>query len=100
LSSEAGFDFLGQCRPGTTLATRDRRRAMIDHIDSSGGQLHGTVEMEGACCWEADGRYAGAPCGAAGPLDLMPPQSGRRDPPRRAALSEMLDPANRAACCD
>ena len=38
--------------------------------------------------------------GAAGPLDLMPPKVSRRDPPRRAALSEMLDPANRSACCD
>ena len=100
MSSDAGFDFLGHCRPGTTLKTRDRRRATIDRIDASRGQLHGSVEMEGACCWEADGRYARAPCGAAGPLDLMPPGIGRRDPPRRAALYEMLDPANRSACCD
>jgi len=100
LSSDAGFDFLGQCRPGMTLATRDRRRATVELIDPSRRHLHGSVEMEGACCWEADGRYARAPCGAAGPLDLMPPKAGRRDPPRRAVLTEMLDPANRSACCD
>ena len=100
MNGEAGFDFLGHSRPGTVFATRDRRCATIDRIDVSRGRLHGAVEMEGACCWEADGRYAEAPCGAAGPLDLMPPAIGRRDPPRRAALSEMLDPANRSACCD
>jgi len=82
------------------LATRDRRLATIHRIDSSRRQLHGTVEMEGACCWEADGRYAYEPCGAAGPLDLIAPTISRRAPPRRVALSEMLDPANRSACCD
>jgi hypothetical protein len=100
LSSDASFDFLEHCRTGAALATRDRRQATIDRIDAGRRQLHGSVEMEGACCWEADGRYAYAPCGAAGPLDLMPPSIGRRDPPRRAPLAEMLDPANRSACCD
>jgi len=100
LSSDAGFDFIGHSRPGTIFTTRDSRRATIERIDSSRGQLHGSVEMDGPCCWEADGRYAKAPCGASGPLDLMPPKAGRRDPPRRAVLTEMLDPANRSACCD
>ena len=95
--SAAGL--LARCRPGLVLMTRDRRKATIARVEAS-GRIHGVVEMFGACAWEADGRYVDAPCGAAGPLDLMPPAGGRAAPQQRASLAEMLDPANRSACCD
>jgi hypothetical protein len=98
--SAAGFDFLAHCRPGLELRTRDRRRAVIARIDVGERQIHGAVEMIGSCAWHADGRYVDAPCRAAGPLDLTRPASDRPGSPRRASLAEMLDPANRSACCD
>ena len=98
--SEAGFDFLEHCRPGLELRTRDRRRARVDRVDAEGRRIHGTVEMHGACAWGAEGRFAAAPCGAAGPLDLVPPPAAPAHEQRRASRAEMLDPANRSACCD
>ena len=96
----SSFDFLAHCRPGEALHTRDRRRATIGRIDAGEQRIHGTVEMIGSCAWHADGRYVETPCGAAGPLDLMPPAAERRYPRRRVSLAQMLDPANRPACCD
>jgi hypothetical protein len=96
----SGVDFLAYCRPGRGLLTRDRRRVTISRIDAGERRIHGAVEMIGDCAWTAEGRYADAPCGAAGPLDLAAPSGEPAGPRRRASLAEMLDPDNRSACCD
>ena len=96
----SGVDFLAFCRPGQTLRTRDRRQAVISRVEPGERRLYGTVEMIGACAWTAEGRYVDAPCGAAGPLDLAAPAGAGPGSRRRASLAEMLDPANRSACCD
>ena len=90
---------LAGLRPGQVLQTRDRRKATISRIDPD-GRIQGVVELLGACAWQADGRYVDAPCGAAGPLDLVTVTQGPTAAQRHASLAEMLDPANRSACCD
>lgn len=96
----SSLDLLSICRVGMILRTRDRREARIIRLDPASGLIHGEVTMEGLCAWHADGRWRGAPFGAAGPLDLMPP--GEPASPRHATVSvgEALDPANRLFCCD
>ena len=99
--SGAACNFLLLCRPGMTLQTRDRHLLIVTRIDRGVGLIHGSVEGIGDCRWGADGRLAGAPCGAAGPLDLRAPEEAApRAPQHRVTLAEALDPANRAACCD
>ncbi len=100
-------DFLSICQPGSVLYTRDRREARITSIDTQHSIICGSVQMMGPCRWRADGRFADAPAGAAGPLDLIPPTDTQRgdpdptDPPKRASLQEALrDPTARGYCCD
>ena len=99
------FDFLSICKPGTILHTRDRREVRVTEIDRQRGIISGSVQMMGPCRWRSDGRFADAPAGAAGPLDLVAPAD--RPPPlspddsKRASLQEALqDPAGRGYCCD
>ncbi len=94
------FDFLAACRPGAVLRTRDRREATITRVVPQAGVILGEVPMFGPCAWRADGVYRDAPCGAAGPLDLMAPASAAPAPRRRASLAETLAPENRPFCCD
>ncbi|MET1028401.1 MAG: hypothetical protein ABWY00_14625 [Dongiaceae bacterium] len=101
----ADTDFLHICRPGTILQTRDRREVRITEIDSQRGIISGSVQMMGPCRWRADGRFADAPAGAAGPLDLVPPAAETRwqesGDGNRASLKEALqDPTTRGSCCD
>jgi hypothetical protein len=100
------FDFLGFCRPGTILKTRDRREARITAVEPETGLISGAVRMLGACAWRADGRYHQAPAGAAGPWDLMPPETetetdagaARR---RHESLAAALDREDdNPGCCD
>jgi hypothetical protein len=57
--------------------------------------------MFGPCVWQQDGRYRDSPGGAAGPLDLMPPEAAAEAKPRKTvSLKDALDPANRPFCCD
>jgi hypothetical protein len=99
------FDFLTICKPGTILHTRDRREVRVTEIDRQRGIISGSVQMMGPCRWRSDGRFADAPAGAAGPLDLVAP-ADRPPPPspddsKRASLQEALqDPASRGYCCD
>ncbi len=62
-----GFDFLRFCRPGMVLKTRDRREARITSVVAETGLISGTVQMQGACAWLADGRFHQAPAGRQGP---------------------------------
>jgi hypothetical protein len=97
----AGFDFLGFCRPGMTLKTRDRRDARITAVAPEAGLISGEVQMLGACAWRADGRFDRAPAGAAGPWDLMPPAPDRPPEQRHESLSEALNaPDGNPGCCD
>ncbi|HVO02351.1 MAG TPA: hypothetical protein VMT54_09125 [Candidatus Cybelea sp.] len=96
------FDYLGQCRPGMVLKTRDRREATILAVDRENRIIVGEVRMMGRCEWRADGRYRRAPAGAAGPWDLVPPA----EPPvatsqRHASLAAALqDSDDNPGCCD
>jgi hypothetical protein len=92
--------FLGAVEVGTVLRTRDRREARITGIDPAAGLIHGEVTMFGACRWRADGIYADAPAGAAGPLDLVVPSSGPAKPQRHVSVTDQLDDQSRAFCCD
>jgi hypothetical protein len=97
----ASFDFIAACRPGLVMRTRDRSEATITGIDGANGLIHGEVRMFGPCVWRQDGRYHDAPGGAAGPLDLAPPEAAPDGRPRKTiALQDALDPANRPFCCD
>ena len=97
----ASFDFVAACRPGMVLRTRDRSEATIGRVAAEEGLIHGEVRMFGACVWRQDGRYRDAPAGAAGPLDLMPPEATSEAKPRKTiSLKDALDPANRSFCCD
>jgi len=97
----ASFDFIAACRPGLVMRTRDRSEATITGIDGAKGLIHGEVRMFGPCVWRQDGRYCDAPGGAAGPLDLAPPEAAPDGKPRKTiALRDALDPANRPFCCD
>ena len=79
------FDFFAACRPGSAMRTRDRSEAIISRVDAAEGLIYGDVHMFGPCVWRQGGRYRDAPGGAAGPLDLMPPEPRRR--PSRARPS-------------
>jgi hypothetical protein len=94
------YDFLSACREGATLRTRDRREARIARIDREAGIIHGEVGMIGACAWRADGIYADAPMGVAGPLDLVPPSSGPAAARKRVSVVDQLNGEGRAFCCD
>ncbi len=99
----SGFDFIAHCRPGMVLRTKDRREARIDAVDPAAGRISGLVQMVGPCAWTAEGRFADAPAGAAGPLDLVAPAdlSPPAAPQSRESLAEALnDPASRSFCCD
>jgi hypothetical protein len=97
----ASFDFVAACKPGMVLRTRDRSEATIARVAGEEGLIHGEVRMFGACVWRRDGRFRGAPAGAAGPLDLMPPEAAAEATPRKTILlKDALDPANRSFCCD
>jgi hypothetical protein len=102
--TETAFDFLTRCRPGMTLMTRDRRRATITAVDAAAELITGAVPMLGACTWRSDGRYAAAPAGAAGPLDLMPPGAAADTTAQsRASLATALQDPDRdgnPGCCD
>ena len=93
-------DFVALCRPGTVLRTRDRSAAKITRIDEAAGLIHGEVPMFGPCVWRRDGIYRDAPFGAAGPLDLMPPQAGPEPARRRISMAEALAAGDRSFCCD
>lgn len=97
---DAPYDFLSVCQEGATLRTCDRREARITRIDREAGIIHGEVGMIGACAWRADGIYADAPMGAAGPLDLMPPASGPAAARKRVSVIDQLNGEGRAFCCD
>ncbi len=96
------FDFLGYCRPGMVLKTRDRREARITEVDAGSGLISGTVPMLGACAWRSDGRFHKAPAGAAGPWDLMPPVAkGSAPEQQRQSLAEALNSEDgNPGCCD
>lgn len=97
----ATFDFIAACPPGLAMRTRDRSEAIITGVDAEAGLIHGEVRMFGPCTWRKDGRYRDAPAGAAGPLDLMPPEPAAAAKPRKTvSLKDALDPANRSFCCD
>ena len=97
----ASYDFVAACRPGMVMRTRDRSEATIARIAAGEGLIYGEVRMFGACVWRQDGRYRDAPGGAAGPLDLVPPDAATEIKPRKTiALKDALDPANRPFCCD
>jgi hypothetical protein len=94
------FDFVAACRPGMICRTRDRGEATIDRVSVEQGLVYGEVRMFGPCVWRRDGLYRDAPAGAAGPLDLMPPEEARSEPHKTVAMKDALDPANRPFCCD
>ena len=95
------FDFIAGCRPGAEMRTRDRSGAIISRVDAAEGLIYGEVRMFGPCVWRRDGRYRDAPGGAAGPLDLVPPEAAAEAKPRKTiSLKDALDPANRSFCCD
>jgi hypothetical protein len=97
----ASFDFLAACRPGMVMRTRDRSEATVVRVAAAEGLIYGDIRMFGPCAWRRDGRYRDAPGGAAGPLDLMPPEAAAEAKPRKTiALQDALDPANRPFCCD
>jgi len=96
----AGFDFMAACRPGMVLRTRDRSEATVSRVSDEEGLIYGEVRMFGPCAWRRDGLYRDAPAGAAGPLDLMPPDDTGAKPRKSIALKDALDPANRPFCCD
>jgi len=97
----ASFDFVAVCRPGAAMRTRDRSEAVVTQVDAAAGLIYGEVRMFGPCVWQQDGRYRDAPGGAAGPLDLMPPDATAEVKPRKTiSLKDALDPANRSFCCD
>jgi len=97
---DAPYEFLSACREGLALRTRDRREARITRVDHEAGIIHGDVGMFGACTWRADGVYAEAPMGAAGPLDLMPPLAGPVAPRKRVSVADQLTAEARPFCCD
>lgn len=94
------FDFISACRPGMILRTRGRSEVRITRMDAAEGLVYGDVAMYGACVWRRDGRYRDAPAGAAGPLDLLPPETMSTAPRKMVSLTEALDPAGRPFCCD
>jgi len=97
----ASFDFVAACRPGKVMRTRDRGEAIIARVAAGEGLIYGEIRMFGPCVWRQDGRYRDAPGGAAGPLDLMPPEAVAEVKPRKTvSLKDALDPANRPFCCD
>ena len=85
---------------GFTYRTRDRREARIERLAPAEGLIYGDVQMHGPCVWLVDGRYRDAPFGAAGPLDLMPPDRTAANSPRTASMKEALEGDNRLFCCD
>jgi hypothetical protein len=97
---DGGDDFLAACDVGTVLRTRDRRDAKITRIDRAAGLIHGEVTMFGACRWRANGIYADAPAGAAGPLDLVAPPAAMPARQRHVSVTDHLDGEGRAFCCD
>jgi hypothetical protein len=95
------FDFVAACQPGMIMRTRDRSEATISRVAAGEGLIYGEVRMFGPCVWQQDGRYRDAPGGAAGPLDLVPPEATAAAKPRKTvSLKDALDPANRPFCCD
>jgi len=97
----ASFDFVAACTAGMVMRTRDRSAATIARVAAGEGLIYGEVHMFGPCVWRQDGRYRDAPAGAAGPLDLMPPEAAAEPKSRKTiSLKDALDPANRSFCCD
>jgi hypothetical protein len=95
------FDFLGFCRPGMVLKTRDRREARITGVVPETGLISGEVQMLGACNWTADGRFHQAPSGAAGPWDLMSPMQRPAAGQKRASVADALNSEDaNPGCCD
>lgn len=95
------FDFLSYCQPGMTLFTGDRRSVTVTAVDREAGLIHGELQMFGRCSWRANGLWADAPCGASGPMDLMPPADAPAAERKSASIVEQLaDGANRHFCCD
>jgi hypothetical protein len=97
---DGGYDFLAHCTVGAVWRTRDRREAKITGIDRVAGIIHGEVGMMGACSWRADGVYADAPFGAAGPLDLVPPATGPAAMQKRVSVADQINAEGRGFCCD
>ena len=99
----SGFDFIGYCRPGMVLKTKDHRDARIEAVDAAAGSINGLVQMFGPCSWTASGRYLEAPAGAAGPLDLVPPApiaTVSRGEATESLAEALNDPSARPFCCD
>jgi hypothetical protein len=97
----ASFDFIVACHPGMVLRTRDRSAATILRVAVDEGLVYGEVHMFGPCVWRGNGLYRDAPAGAAGPLDLQPPDATAAvRPPKTVSMKEALEPANRPFCCD
>ena len=96
----ADIDLLTLCRPGDLLRTADRRQARILFISLENRLIGGEVQMHGPCVWHRDGRWRDAPFGAAGPLDLVPPDATMPAEPRKASVKEALAEGNRHYCCD
>jgi microcystin degradation protein MlrC len=99
--NDIATDIATLARPGAILKTRDRRQARILSVDAANGFIDGEVPMFGPCRWRPDGRYAEAPAGAAGPLDLVVPAPAPEEEPKRQSLiAALADPETGGACCD
>lgn len=97
-----GCDFIALATAGIALRTRDRREVTSITVDAAAGLIRGSVAQEGALAWRRDGSFAGAPSGAAGPLDLVEPNAAAAT--QHASLQAALnddDARSRAPfCCD
>ena len=94
------FNFIAACRPGMVLRTRDGGEASVSRVSADEGLVYGEVRLFGPCIWRHDGLYRDSPAGAAGPLDLVPPEPERPRRHKTVSIRDALDPANRPFCCD
>ena len=84
---------------GKRVRTRDRRDVAELTVDPD-GTITGKVPMVGPCRWNADGRYAKAPGGGAGPLDLITAPEVGATSRRGSVVGQLDDPEAKNSCCD
>lgn len=98
------IDFIALAQAGVALRTRDRRAVDISRIDAAAGIIHGSIAMEGTLRWRRDGSFADAPGGAAGPFDLVVPDTAAAAGTARVSLRDALAEEEASArapfCCD